>query len=248
MARAHARPEAPLPSGGEGPAAGGSATPDGGSGELRRCAPPPHPAPGVPPAGATMDGEGQQRGLDGRTGSPRRARGPGALRAVCAEAEGGGRQAGPAAPEGGWRLWAGTRPPRRGGRGVGGRGSHRPTAARRLAPQGPPRRPIGGRSRPSRGAVANAGRRRRRPRPAPSRCVSVSVRRRSRVVLLFSWGTRCAMCYLRRNSRRRRQQPRRHQQRQQHHQQQQRPGSGSGAAAGTRAGEDAGRPPAAPAA
>uniref|UniRef100_A0A8C4V904 Insulin receptor substrate 2 n=1 Tax=Falco tinnunculus TaxID=100819 RepID=A0A8C4V904_FALTI len=42
---------------------------------------------------------------------------PGALRAVCAEGGEGG--AGPAVPEGGRRLWAGTRPPRRGRKGVG---------------------------------------------------------------------------------------------------------------------------------
>lgn len=138
MARAHARPEAPLPSGGEGPAAGGSATPDGGSGELRRCAPPPHPAPGVPPAGATMDGEGQQRGLDGRTGSPRRARGPGALRAVCAEAEGGGGRRVPPRLRGAGGC--GRERARRGGAGEGW-GGEVPTAQRRRAASHPRARP-----------------------------------------------------------------------------------------------------------
>lgn len=182
------------------------------------------------PRRAPRDGEGQHRGSPDVPALPAVRASP-ARSALCERRA----ATGCAAPEGGRRLWAGTR---RGGKRVGGRGSRRPTACCRLAAESPPRRPIEGRGRPSRCPAANAGRCRRRRRPAPSRCVSASVRRRSRVVLLFSWGTRCAMCYLRRNSRRRRQQQR---------QQQRRSGSLS-SVAGTPAGEDAGRPPAAPAA
>lgn len=122
----------------------------------------------APPAPRRVprDGEGRHRGSPDVPDLPA-VPAPPTRSALCA-----GRAAATAtscaAPEGGGRRWAGTR---RGGKG-GGRGSRRPTAARRLAAESPPRRPIEGRSRPSRCPAANAGRCRRRRRSAPSRCVS----------------------------------------------------------------------------
>lgn len=126
----------------------------------RRTPPAPRRVPG--------EGEGQRRGSPDAPGVPA-VPAPPARSPPCAR----GAAAGCGAPEGGRRLWAGTR---RGGKGAGGEALavQRRRAALCRGPAPPPHcGPRPSFAPPGGQCGAGPGRR----RPAPSRCVSASVRR-----------------------------------------------------------------------